>query len=195
MKKHDEGYALVFVLVVMVVLSLVATTLMTGALKNLQAQNASIERMEAKYVAEGMVEVTLLTLETKLSSYSPGLVVTDPKNVNEGIKQPILKAVEGYLKEAKVQSLKMDEDDQTLTWTIEWMATPNNAEEHNHSLVVTIKATSGVAHTEYSVVLNDIIQYQYTVSDENHSKNEKWCYAQPVISYQGYQISYDGGGS
>ena len=65
MKKHDEGYALVFVLVVVAVLGVIATALLTGALKNLQAQNASIERMQDKYVAEGIIEIALAELETE----------------------------------------------------------------------------------------------------------------------------------
>lgn len=58
-KKHDEGYALVFVLVVMTVLSLISISLMTAALKNLQSQKTSVAQMEAKYEAQGEVEILL----------------------------------------------------------------------------------------------------------------------------------------
>lgn len=56
MKKHNEGYALVLVLVVITVLCLVALAMMAGSLKNLQNQQLSIERMEAKYAAQGETE-------------------------------------------------------------------------------------------------------------------------------------------
>jgi len=56
MKKHDEGYALVLVLVVMVVLCLVATSVLTIALNNLKKQEDSVARMKAKYEAQGKIE-------------------------------------------------------------------------------------------------------------------------------------------
>lgn len=62
MKKHNDGYALVLVLVVMVVLCLVALALMSNSLRNLQSQQKSIERMEDKYAAEGAVEIVVAEL-------------------------------------------------------------------------------------------------------------------------------------
>lgn len=56
MKKRDEGYVLAFVLVVIVVLCLVAVSMMSIALQNVQAQTASIERMQDKYRAMGQIE-------------------------------------------------------------------------------------------------------------------------------------------
>ena len=56
MKKYNEGYALPFVLVVSVVMCIIATTVMTFALNNLQSQQRSIDRMQAKYAASNLVE-------------------------------------------------------------------------------------------------------------------------------------------
>lgn len=56
MKKHNEGYALPFVLVVFLIISLVATSVLTVSLRNLQSQKASIQRMEEQYVAQGEIE-------------------------------------------------------------------------------------------------------------------------------------------
>ena len=67
-KKHDEGYALVFVLVVVTVLSGIAIALMTGALKNLQAQTAAVERMQAKYEAQGEIEKKIAQLVDNLTN-------------------------------------------------------------------------------------------------------------------------------
>ena len=64
-KKHDEGYALIFVLVVMVVLSLISISLMTAALRNLQNQQAAVVQMEAKYEAQGKVEKVVVPKESK----------------------------------------------------------------------------------------------------------------------------------
>lgn len=64
MKKHDEGYALVLVLVVMIVISLVAASVLTFSLRNLQNQQKSIQRMEDKYAAQGMIEEVVAQLKT-----------------------------------------------------------------------------------------------------------------------------------
>ena len=64
MKKHDEGYALVLVLVVMIVISLVAATVLTFSLRNLQNQQKSIQRMEDKYEAQGLIEEVVAKLKT-----------------------------------------------------------------------------------------------------------------------------------
>lgn len=62
MKKHDEGYVLAFVLVVMIVLCLVALSIMSISLRNLQNQQASIQRMEDKYAAQGAIEKVVAEL-------------------------------------------------------------------------------------------------------------------------------------
>lgn len=63
MRKHNEGYSLVLVLVVMVVLSLIAVALMSFSLNNLKAQKAYTDRMQAQYAAQGEVEVLLAKLD------------------------------------------------------------------------------------------------------------------------------------
>lgn len=56
MKKHDEGYVLAYVTVVLLLFCLVASMILTGALKNLQHQQDTITRMQDQYVAAGMIE-------------------------------------------------------------------------------------------------------------------------------------------
>lgn len=56
MKKHDEGYVLVYVTVVLLVFCLVAATILTGAHRNLQTQQNTIAKMKDQYAAEGMIE-------------------------------------------------------------------------------------------------------------------------------------------
>lgn len=75
MKKHNEGYALVLVLVVMAVLTIVVTSVLSLSLRNLQAQQKSIQRMEDKYAAQGAIEIVVANLE-KVESVS-GTSVTD----------------------------------------------------------------------------------------------------------------------
>lgn len=64
MKRHNEGYAMVLVLVVITVLSLVAMAMMAASLRNLQNQQDSIERMGAKYAAQGEIEKEIAKLNS-----------------------------------------------------------------------------------------------------------------------------------
>ena len=56
MKKHDEGYVLIYVTVVLILFSLIGSMILTSAMKNLNAQQAVITQMQDKYVAQGMIE-------------------------------------------------------------------------------------------------------------------------------------------
>ena len=89
MRKHDEGYALVLVLVVMVVLSIAATSLMSVGLRNLKGQQAVGERMVDKYAAQGDIEIILAKLSQPLekdisgSEDSGETAETDPQKIFE----------------------------------------------------------------------------------------------------------------
>lgn len=56
MKKHDDGYVLVLVMVVLLVICIVATSMMTIAMKGLQEQKQSVAQMQDRYAAEGEIE-------------------------------------------------------------------------------------------------------------------------------------------
>lgn len=56
MRRARDGYVLVYVLIVVVVLCLFAMTVCTIAVRNLQSQTASIERSRSTYAAEGEIE-------------------------------------------------------------------------------------------------------------------------------------------
>lgn len=56
MKKHNEGYVLIYVTVVLILFSLIGSMILTSAMKNLNAQQAAITQMQDKYVAQGYIE-------------------------------------------------------------------------------------------------------------------------------------------
>ena len=64
MKHHDEGYALPFVLVVMVIICLVGISIMSSSLRNLQNQKASIKRMQDQYEVAGKIEKLMAEIKT-----------------------------------------------------------------------------------------------------------------------------------
>lgn len=55
-QQHDGGYVLVYVVVVIVILCLLVPAACANSLQNLKAQQASIERMQQLYQAEGQIE-------------------------------------------------------------------------------------------------------------------------------------------
>lgn len=63
MKKHDEGYVLAYVTVVLALFCLIATMILTGAMKNLNAQQDDIARMKDQYEAAGMIEKVVVQLD------------------------------------------------------------------------------------------------------------------------------------
>ena len=85
MKKHSEGYVMIYVLVVMVLLALVATGVLSVSLNNLKAQKAAGDRMQELYETEGVVERITAELDgnsgelilpesQKLTGLDPGTV-------------------------------------------------------------------------------------------------------------------------
>ena len=61
--KHNEGYTLPLVMVVLLVLAIVAVTIMTTSLKNMQRQQGFIETMKAQYEAQGKIEMIVAKME------------------------------------------------------------------------------------------------------------------------------------
>lgn len=76
MRKHDEGYALPFVLVVFLVFSLIATSVLTVSLNNLKKQKASIQRTQDQYAAQGEIEKACASIANKDDCFS-GTVTKD----------------------------------------------------------------------------------------------------------------------
>ena len=61
--KHNEGYTLPLVMVVLLVLAIVAVTIMTTSLKNMLRQQSFIEQMQAQYDAQGKIEMIVAQME------------------------------------------------------------------------------------------------------------------------------------
>lgn len=64
MKKHNEGYVLAFVLVVVAVLTLISAAISTIAVRNIQTQQAAVDRRLAKYEVEGAVEIVIAEMSS-----------------------------------------------------------------------------------------------------------------------------------
>ena len=64
MRKHNEGYALVLVLVVLVVMCLLSATILAGAQRNLTGQMNAVKYMQNKFEAQGKIEQIVGALES-----------------------------------------------------------------------------------------------------------------------------------
>lgn len=73
--KDNGGYALVYVLIVVLVLCAVAVSVCTAALKNYQAQERSIRQTQQLYQAEGEIE-KFVALAEAVSNVSSRLTVS-----------------------------------------------------------------------------------------------------------------------
>lgn len=104
MKKHNEGYALPYVLVVFLIISLIAVSILSVSLNNLQSQKASIQRMEEQYVAQGEIEKVEALLGNMLNKNNPfiseGILVSDIKDVvNCTVGSPVEIKTDNKIKE------------------------------------------------------------------------------------------------
>ncbi len=84
MKKHDEGYVLALVMVVIVVLCLIASAILSGALYNINTQHDQIADMQERYAAAGKIEILVSQLEKKATW--AGIPGNDQDAVGEKIK-------------------------------------------------------------------------------------------------------------
>ena len=80
--KDNGGYALIYVLIVVLVLCAVAVSVCTAALKNYQAQERSIRQTQQLYQAEGEIE-KFVALAEAVSNVSSRLTVSGTTYVSE----------------------------------------------------------------------------------------------------------------
>lgn len=130
MRKNNEGYVLPFVLVVMIVLTIIATSLMTAALRNLQSQQKFTERMVDKYQAEGEIEKIVAQLSA-LSTLTPtagkpsdeAAIFTQFENHIKDITKPDADGIEAIVKIERItnepQSIDSESDDVQFEYKIE----------------------------------------------------------------------------
>ena len=98
--KGNGGYALVYVLIVVLVLCAVAVSVCTAALKNYQAQERSIRQTRQLYQAEGEIEklVALAEAVSNVSSLTvSGTYVSENAATENAGKDAAKKAYKEYL--------------------------------------------------------------------------------------------------
>lgn len=140
MKKHDEGYALPFVLVVMVIICLVGISIMSSSLNNLQNQKASIERMQDQYAAAGKIEKVLAILQQ-----------------NKSITSTII--------EGACSTAGMPMESEEINFVSQVDTTRENKDE-NGEISFTLKTESGMVEIATDIVIKGTIKWT-KLSDED----------------------------
>ena len=98
MKKRQEGYVLVYVLIVIVLLALIGSTVCAISVRNLKAQQSSLARAQAAYQAEGQVERALGTIAACTISGSLSLSKdTPPANARTAARNQAMTDFTGWL--------------------------------------------------------------------------------------------------
>ena len=140
MKKHNEGYSLVLVLVVLVLMSLVASFILSVSLKNLQSQTAAVSRMEDKYTAAGEIEKIVAQLEAgaevfpietvdsgtgitvKLSSLGPNQLEIKSFSGDAGVRCVLELNENSITVDADVQTISITKQDEVKYLSYEYLA-------------------------------------------------------------------------
>jgi competence protein ComGC len=159
MKKRNEGYTLVLVLVVLVILCLMASYLLTFSLRNLHTQKAAALREQHRYAAVGEVETVVGSLQAFAENVPEGVsvaVTADPENgtvlLETQEETPATLAIVGTAKlEADRLRLMLVSSTGTTridcTLQLEAAATKNLTKEHFYQLA----GLTGVEYVSYDI--------------------------------------------
>lgn len=163
MKKHNEGYTLVLVLVVMVVLCLVSVSVMTFSLRNLQNQQASVERMQAKYAAEGEIEQDLGKIIQDITfEYADGNATTE---LDDAAKCDLIRSKIEEMHQITLENIQVQSSQNTFSYD----------------------AVLSKEKDTYKVITTVTISGKMEFTTEN---NKKVCkLTEKEVTYKSYEIS------
>ena len=183
MKKHDEGYALVLVLVVMVVLGIAASALMSVGLRNLKAQQAVGERMVDKYAAQGEIEKVIALVSQPYEAEKE--VQTDAEGSGEDAKKALENRLTAYVSEWVKENSGAEPG--------EFQLNPTATEtKYEYTCTIEVKAQKD------NMSIDCKLQLTGSVEEEANAQGKRTCRITPEEPvYKSYVISHttEGGGS
>ena len=183
LRTDNGGYALVYVLIVVLVLCAVAVSVCTAALKNYQAQEESVRQTQQLYQAEGEIE-KFVALAEAVSNVSSRLTVSGTYYVSEDAatedavknkaKDEAKTKYEEYLADLVTDLVSSLASGYTLTLdTI-------HSDRESYKFTLTYKNDTVCIKTEISMALiydvettktEEVITYTAKVSKATHSYN------------------------
>lgn len=176
--KDNGGYALIYVLIVVLVLCAVAVSVCTAALKNYQAQERSIRQTQQLYQAEGEIE-KFVALAEEVSSLTDSAECDSESEAKDKAKA----AYETYLKSlvnppTSGYTLTLDSGDtgDSVSSSCKFTLTYKNAAVCIETKIRMDLECPATPHLKSSITLpdgtpQDVIKYTAKVSKATHNYN------------------------
>lgn len=141
MRKHNEGYTLVLVLVVILVLTVCATAVLSFSAQNLKTQQRMVERMQDKYAAEGAIEAVMAQLDK-----------IDIKEVESVSAREIIKAEVTEICDSTSTALDIEIKADFSTWP-EDETEDNSSFEKTYTFPIIVQQENARISCEISIIL------------------------------------------
>ena len=171
-KRNEEGFALVYVAIVIVVLCTIATAIMSYTLRNLQAQEAMVRRMQDKYEAMGEIERVVAELESNNPLLSEEAYYTTDQStaIDDGVN-----AFASHLSNYSIpRKLLIDHVTSDLT---------------NHTVTFLVTSKCGTVQVSAQISISPIISTPVTEVLENPDEAEINPDAAKYKSWFNYSVS------
>lgn len=153
LRKDNGGYALAYVLIVVLVLCAVAVSVCTAALKNYQAQERSIRQTQQLYQAEGEIErFVALAEDVKSLKVSSGSCASD-EAARTAAKDEYVKRLRTLVDGCTPTSVDTDKDVNSCTFTLTYKNDNICIEivtEISMALIYDVKPTTETQPTTYT---------------------------------------------
>ena len=198
LRKDNGGYALVYVLIVVLVLCAVAVSVCTAALKNYQAQERSIRQTQQLYQAEGEIE-KFVALAEAVSNVSSRLTVSGTyvsedaatedaateNAVKNKAKDAAKKKYEEYLADLVTDLVSSLASGYTLTLDT------SDSDRESYKFTLTYKNDTVCIKTEISMALiYDVEMTKQTLSDGTTKVTYTAKVSKATHSYNTYTITH-----
>ena len=179
LRKGNGGYALVYVLIVVLVLCAVAVSVCTAALKNYQAQEESVRQTRQLYQAEGEIE-KFVALAEAVSNVSSRLTVSGTYVSKDAATEDA--ATENAVKDKAKDAAKTKYEEYLKSLASGYALTldKNDSDRESCKFTLTYKNDTVCIKTEISMALiydvettktEEVITYTAKVSKATHSYN------------------------
>ena len=147
LRTDTGGYALIYVLIVVLVLCAVAVTICTAALENYQAQEDSVRQTRQLYQAEGEIEKFVALAEDVSSLTVSGTYVAEDADTEDAAKGKAKDAAKIAYKDYLTELVKPPDSGYTLTLD------PDNSFKNPCKFTLTYKNDTVRIETEISMAL------------------------------------------
>lgn len=189
--RKDDGYVLVYVLIVFTILALVAGSICAMALNNLKAQKADVARMEARYAAEGYLQqfvaevCALKSSATGSGNDDPSAAAVAKDNMSAAFLSDVQSTAETFVEKNNIE----DEDDDIVYLTLSEGSTANLLEVFANDLEGTVRI-----HAKIEVALTETYSDKTSTETEPKTYSCKSTLSKVDLQYTFYDISYSTGG-